>query len=236
MAKTVSVVIPLFDEEESVDRALPAFVDTLRSSGGAFEVLLVNDGSTDETEARARRMAERMPHVRVLNHSHNRGKGAALKTGLLAASGDLVFCTDGDLPAHPDCLRRFRSALGDADVVVGYWSDRRESLRRTLFSAVYQGLLRRLFRIDVRNVNCPAKLWRRDAVRQIAERMRARSVFVDAEMLLGARRRGLRVVECPVRYTPRTCGRSKLGTFRSAIHTLTDLSLYLLGRRPCEAR
>jgi glycosyltransferase involved in cell wall biosynthesis len=235
MGPALSVVVPLYDEEESVDRIASEFVPVISSFGGRSEILLVNDGSTDATGRRARDLAARVPQVRLLENASNLGKGAALKKGLLAARGDLVFWTDADLPAAPDCLPRFVRQMENADVVVGYWTDRRESWRRNIFSRVYQGLLRLLFAVPARNVNCPAKLWRCEPVRRLARGMRARSVFVDAEMLLGARRLGLRIVECPVHYRPRIAGRSKLGSVTSALHTLLDLAVYLVGHRPSEA-
>lgn len=198
----VSLVIPAYNEDEIVLDTLRAASAKLAELAGEYEVLLVDDGSTDETAELVRRCGD--PHVRLEGYSPNRGKGRAVRTGMLAARGDVILCTDADLAYGVDVfaamLERFRT--GDADLVVG---SRRLSGKgyqsyppvRVLASKCFGLLSRTVSGLDY-DTQCGIKGYRRQAAREIFYRCTADGFSFDFEVLMRADRLGLKVEQLPV--------------------------------------
>jgi glycosyltransferase involved in cell wall biosynthesis len=190
-----------------------------------YEVLIVDDGSTDGSKDIAHVLAAHDAHVRVIHHSTNRGYGAALRTGLKGASKDLVFYTDCDEPIDLAEIRPALARLGpDVDLVIGYRIDRHDTPRRWLFSLVYNGLVRLLFDVHVRDVNFSFKLIRKTVLQGLD--LRASSTFIDGELLAEAVRYGYCIVEMPIKYYPRKYGKSSFGSLGAALEALEEMIAY----------
>lgn len=210
----LTVFFPAWNERETIGDAVDAAVEVLRGMQrdeliSDFEVIVVNDGSTDGTGNALDELSRRVAELRALHHSDNRGVGPAMRTALEHARGHLVFYTDADLPidmaALPAIVELQRSS--GADVVAGYRATRtHESLRRRVYSVVYNALVRVTLGLRVRDVNFAAKLLTADAVDAV--QLRSESIFIDAEILARADRAGLRIVETPLEYRLRQAGRS----------------------------
>ena len=217
----------MHDECLSLAPTVARALQVLKSITDDFELLIVDDGSSDGSERLAQDLAAGEPRLRVVRHERNEGYGQALRSGLSASRGDVVAYTDCDEPADlgllPETLRRFDEPR--VDMVIGYRKSRgRDGLRRRLYSAGYNVLVRRLFGVTARDVNFSWKLIRRDALRGM--RLGARTGFVDGELLTEAARLGLRVVEVPVEYRPRRYGRSHFDSPRAAFETLCEIYRY----------
>jgi glycosyltransferase involved in cell wall biosynthesis len=217
---SLSAFVPAFDEEESLGAVLDALVAVLPEVADRWELVVVDDGSTDGTAAVADAVSRRHRHVRVVRHPENRGYGAALRTGLASSRHAWVFWTDGDGQIAADELRRLVDALGDADAVLGWRANRAEPLLRRAFTAAWNRLVRRVFRIRVRDVNCAAKLVRRSALRSLPA---STGAAASAEILVTLLRGGARVVEVPVRHLPRRAGRPTGGSPRVALRAIREL-------------
>lgn len=200
----ISVVMPAYNEAEVVDRALEETVAVLDGLGIAYEVVLVDDGSHDETLARACLAAERLPRVRVIGNEVNLGKGSALTRGAFAAVGDLVLFLDADLEVHPRQLALLWEKLleADADVVIGSKLHRGSSIeyppRRRLLTLGYYVLIRLLFRLPVHDTQTGLKLYRREVLERVVPRLLVKRFAHDLELLVNAHRLGYRIVEAPV--------------------------------------
>jgi glycosyltransferase involved in cell wall biosynthesis len=179
-----------------------------------YEILIVDDASTDRTAAIADRLAEANPRVRVIHHPKNRKLGGSLKTGFAAARGELVLYTDADLPFDLYEIARACRLLRthEADAVCGYRLHRDgEGLRRALYSVVWNGLIRRGFGVPQRDLNFSFKLVRRNVFDHVV--LTSEGSFVDAELLIQLHRFGYRVLQIGVDYFARNRGISTLSSW-----------------------
>jgi glycosyltransferase involved in cell wall biosynthesis len=217
-APVLSIFFPMFNEEENIHPALEAAEDAcqhLIKDGeiSDYELIIVDDASTDATGQMADARAAVDPHVRVVHHEVNRKLGGAMKTGFAAASGDLVLYTDGDLPFDmaelSKALRIYR--LYDADLVCAYRLDRTgEGYMRALYTVVYNNLIRLLFGVRIRDVNFSFKLVRRAVFDKVT--LESEGSFIDAELIIRATRAGFRIMQFGTDYFPRTRGTSTLAS------------------------
>ncbi len=172
--------------------------------GGEYEVIIVNDGSSDDTGKVADELARLHPRVRVIHHERNRGYGAALKTGFMSAKNDYIFYTDGDGQFDVRELKKFVALIGLSDLVVGFRIRKRYTLYRNITSFTYNLILQILFFLQYRDVDCAFKL----VPKSLIDRISIESVrfFVDAELLIKAQQLGYSVTEIGVNHYHRETG------------------------------
>ena len=205
---TISAVLPAYNEEENIEIATTRMADALRSLNLCdWEVIVVDDGSVDKTPAIADRLAAADPaHIRVIHHHPNLGYAEALKSGFASAKYQLVFYTDSDNQFDVGELKKLLPLIEDADIVCGFRIYRFDPLTRLVLSWGYNLLVRIIFRINVRDIDCAFKLFRREVFDKIA--IESKKFFVDAEILAKARFHGMKLVEIGVRHYPRQAGHS----------------------------
>jgi glycosyltransferase involved in cell wall biosynthesis len=240
-ARTVSVVVPMWNEEEMLPRTIEAFgteLDSIVADGllSGWEMVIVDDGSTDATGKLADEASALDPRIVVRHHATTRRLGAAIRTGLAAASGDLVLYTDADLPFDPSEIRTALRLMDlyDADVVSAYRHHRTgEGPLRVLYSYVYNLMVRLTLGLAVRDVNFAFKMMRRGVVDPA--HLRSEGSFIDAELLARARGNDATVVQFGVDYFPRTVGVSTLsspGVIVTILREMASLSAELRRSRP----
>jgi len=214
MAPTISVVVPMYNEEAYVRRTVDAVRAALRDLGGErHEIILVNDASTDRTATLADEIAREDPSVTVLHNERNRRLGGSLRRAYAAATGELILYTDADLPFDLMELPRAVRLLDhqQADVLSAYRFDRTsEGVLRTLYTLAYSALIRTLFSLRLRDVNFSFKLFRRSLLEKIE--LRSEGSFIDVEFLLRARKAGAAIIQIGVDYFPRSRGVSTLAS------------------------
>ncbi|MDQ7857246.1 MAG: glycosyltransferase family 2 protein [Armatimonadota bacterium] len=219
----ISAVLPAYNEEAALPRTVAELRAVLAGLGGAFEIVVVDDGSTDGTGALADRLAAADPAVRAVHHPRNLGYGAALRSGFAAARLPWVFLMDADGQFDPAELPAFvESAAAGADFVVGYRPERADAGHRTLYAKVWAWLMSALLGVGVRDVDCAFKLMRRSYLERM--HLQAGGAFLSAEMLAKARRLGARFVERPVRHLPRRAGTSTGGNPRVLVRAFYELA------------
>ena len=210
---SVSMVLPMFNEEETIEHALAVGVEALERHGGDWELIVVDDASTDRSPAMVAAAATAEPRIRLLHHAKNRKLGGTLRTGFAACTKDLVLYMDADLPFDPDVLGRAVRALhvSRADVIAGYRLDRTtEGLLRTIYSYVYNTLIGLLFGWPHRDINFSFKLVRRDVLEAVD--LRAEGSLIDAELIVKAKNLGFVIQQLGLDYFPRSRGRSTLSS------------------------
>jgi glycosyltransferase involved in cell wall biosynthesis len=202
----LSYFFPAHNEEANVRGLVAEALATLPDLAETFEIIVVDDGSRDATPRIADELAASDPRVRVVHHPRNLGYGAALRSGFAASRHDLLAYTDGDRQFHVVDLGRLtaRHLEGGADAVVGYRIKRADPLVRTLYARAYRLANRIFFGLQVTDVDCACKLFRRDALAGIS--VESGGAFFSAELLIKLRAAGRRVVEVGVPHYPRTAG------------------------------
>jgi len=216
--ESLTLFFPMWNEEEMIERTVGAALeigDELIIAGqiSDFDVLLVDDASTDATGALADGLAKANPRVRVIHHDVNRGLGGSIRTGLAGATGDFVLYTDADMPFDLTQLHKaLRLAeIYDADIVSAYRHDRTgEGAQRALYSYVYNTLAKLVLRLRIRDVNFAFKLLRRRVLDHLE--LRSEGSFIDVEMLAKSQRMGFHIIQFGVDYFPRARGTSTLSS------------------------
>jgi glycosyltransferase involved in cell wall biosynthesis len=201
----LSIVLPAYNEAESLPVVVARALEALQEVARMGEVIVVNDGSRDDTGEVARRLVEEHhPRVRLLEHPVNQGYGAAIRSGFNAAGEDYVFYTDADNQFDLLELRDFAPMIAEHDAVIGFRVYRYDSVKRSILSWGYNRLVGVLFRVRVRDVDCAYKLFRREVVDKVT--IESNDFFVDAELVAKARKWNFRIAERGVRHYPRAAG------------------------------
>ena len=226
--RSLSIVVPLYNEEENLVPLIEAIFDVLSADPDFLELVLVDDGSNDRTASLVLRLADCEPRIRLVRHDRNRGLGAAIRTGFAAAEGDLILYTDADLPFDFKLIPQLLAMISDNSIVIGYRANRGEGLRRWVLTKGYNLLCRLALRLRVRDINFACKLIPRSALRGMT--LSSEGSFIDAELLLECRRQGLAILEFPLTYFPRIHGLSTLSRPAVVTGIIAEMAKYALRR------
>ena len=214
----VSVVVPIYNEEDTVDELYRRVVAALEGAGLPFELIFVDDGSQDGTFDALQRLNASDPRVRAVRFRRNFGQHPAMHAGFARARADIVVTMDGDLQNHPEDIPTLVRAVEDgADVASGRRASRHDSWGRTLPSRMINGMLRRFTGVDISDFGCAFNAYRRDAIEPMLGSI-GKQKFTKALVLSG----GASVVEVDVSHAPRH-GSSRYSPLR-----LTRLALHVL--------
>jgi len=205
--RRLSIVLPAFNEEANVEVAVERACAVARRLCTDYEVIVVDDGSTDATADIVAALAEPDPRVRLIRHGRNRGYGEALRTGFLGARMDLVFFTDADNQFDLDELEAFLPWIDRADVVAGYRINRQDSPARRLAATGWNCLVRVLFYVPVRDIDCAFKLFRRSVLDEL--HIESVGAMVNTELMVKLGRSGKAIVELGVSHYPRSGGQAR---------------------------
>jgi glycosyltransferase involved in cell wall biosynthesis len=224
----ITIVIPAYNEQDNLPPTVTAVAAKLRELGKSYEILVVDDGSTDRTAEVARELAAHDPAVRLLSHERNIGPGSGVVTGIQHAAGDAVMFIPADLAMDVADLPKYFAAAEQADVVVGLRSDRQDySWFRKLVSVANIALIRLLFGMRLRQFNY-IHLYKRRVLDAIT--IESRGVFMTAEVLIKARDLGFKLTEVEIRYVPRRVGQATCGKPKIILRTVRDLLSFWVRR------
>jgi glycosyltransferase involved in cell wall biosynthesis len=222
----ISVVVPVCNEEASVEPLFDELRGALDALDRDWEVLFVDDGSTDGTFAALTRLHAREPAVRIVRLRRNFGKATALAAGFAEAGGDVVVTIDGDGQDDPAEIPRLLAKLDEGfDLVSGWKAHRRDPLRRRALSRVFNGVTSRVSGLRLHDMNCGLKAYRAEVVRDV-------NLYGELHRFLPvlAHYEGYRVAELPVNHRPRAHGRSRYGLERYLRGFLDLLTVSFMGR------
>lgn len=224
MAPSVSLVIPMYNEELNIEHAVAAARASLERFASGWEIIIVDDASTDASPRIVDRLSGEDARVRVLRHARNRKLGATLRSGFAAATKDLVFYMDADIPFDPDVLGSAMRAmeLTGADLIAAYRHDRTmEGLKRGLYTLAYNALVGLLFGWPHRDINFSFKLMKRHVLEAVE--LKSEGSLIDAELVVKAKNRGFIIQQIGIDYFPRTRGTSHLASFGVVLKILREL-------------
>ena len=214
----LSVFFPMWNEQDYIERAIEAAREECRDlmdqgDIADYEIIIVDDASTDDTPTIAARIAAEDPHVKVVVHPENRKLGGSMKSGFANATGDIILYTDADLPFDMHDVHKAMRLLRyyEADVVSAYRFDRTgEGYVRTVYSTFYNMMVRVMFGVRMRDINFAFKLCRARIFEHVD--LKSEGSFIDAELVVKAHKYGYNVIQFGVDYFPRTRGVSTLSS------------------------
>lgn len=230
---SVSAFFPCYNDEQSIGRMVDTAHEALERCGVAYDVTVVNDGSTDRSAEVLLEYERTRPWLRVVTHSPNRGYGGALRSGFASASKEWVFYTDGDAQYDPSELELLvKQASPDVDVVQGYKTiggtkrGRNDARHRKVIGRLYHHTVRWLFGLRIRDVDCDFRLIRRSKLDRIT--LVNTSGVICLELVRKLQDEGARFAEVPVNHYERPHGRSQFFQPRRIALSLFDLGVLWL--------
>jgi glycosyltransferase involved in cell wall biosynthesis len=219
---SISAFFPAYNDSGTIASMVLSAMLVLERLTDDYEIIIVDDGSTDHTGQIADRLAADYEQVRVIHHPANRGYGGALRTGFASATKELVFYTDGDAQYDVwDLLRLYPLLKSNVDAVLGYKLNRSDSLMRRVIGRIYRETVKRLFGLKVRDVDCDFRLLRRRLFNDVC--LHHDSGVICIELVKKIQDNGFVIVEAGVPHYARVYGRSQFFRPRSLIQTLRAL-------------
>ncbi|MBM3859796.1 MAG: glycosyltransferase family 2 protein [Verrucomicrobia bacterium] len=210
---SITAFFPAYNDAGTIGDLVITAMQTLSQITPNYEVLVVNDGSTDHTAKILNELAYRHPRLRVIHHDRNRGYGAALRTGFANARKEWVFYTDGDGQYNPrELLRLVRAVRENVDVVNGYKIFRSDPFHRAIIGRLYHYAVRLAFGFRLRDVDCDFRLIRRQVLESVP--LESDTGVICLEMVKKFQDAGCRFVEVPVCHWHRVYGKSQFFQFR----------------------
>jgi glycosyltransferase involved in cell wall biosynthesis len=224
-----SIIIPAYNEAERIGASLDRILSYIAESRWSAEIIVVNDGSRDNTSQVVQEYSRRNPIIRVLENPGNRGKGYSVRNGMLNASGQVLLFTDADLSSPIEEANKLFSVIesGEADVAIGSrylqseLQTRKQPLHRRMLGRAFNMALRTILGLSYVDTQCGFKAFNRKAVTTIFPNMKIERWGFDPEILFLARRYGLRVAEVPVSWAHDH--RSKISPLRDGTRMLGEL-------------
>lgn len=201
---SLSIFFPCYNEEKNI----PIFVEeafrVLPTVARKFEVIIINDGSRDNTLKITKKLQKQHAELRLVNHAKNRGYGASLKTGFQHAQYDWVFFTDGDLQFSLQELAKFVSYTNDYEVIIGYRKKRADGAMRSSIAKIYKLFIDMLFRLGVKDIDCAYKLFSKRVLNLVT--LESEGAFISAELLYKLKKQQVKFRQLPVNHFLRKFG------------------------------
>jgi glycosyltransferase involved in cell wall biosynthesis len=224
---SITVFFPCYNEQDNVAKVTQRAIEVLEGLRADYEVLIVDDGSADNTGRVADEIAAANRRVRAIHHPRNLGYGAALQSGFRAATKELVFYTDGDGQFDMKEMPPLLPLMADYDIVSGYRMNRQDPPLRRLNGWLWTRMNDLLFSLNLRDLDCAFKLFKRAIFDHI--KMESQGALIATEILARAARKGYRITERGVHHYPRTAGKPTGGNLKVILRAFKEV-IQLRGR------
>lgn len=218
----LSVFFPAYNEEANIENTIHKAIEVLKKIAGKWEIIVVNDGSTDKTEEIVKKLIKAEPQVRMITHTPNRGYGAALKSGFYNSRYEWICFTDADGQFDFSDIKKFLPFTKEADLILGYRIKRADSAFRRLYGFVWNLIAKILFGLDVKDYSCGFKLIKRKVSEEV-QPLEAEEKVTQIELLVKAKRQGFRFVEVGVHHYPRKFGQQTGSNLGVVVKSIVDL-------------
>jgi len=228
MAKTIdeiSVFLPTYNEEQNIKTVALKVQDVLEKVAGRWELIIVDDGSSDLTRESAIGLVRSDARIRLISHKQNRGYGAALKSGFYNARFKWISFIDSDGQFDFSEIVNFieKQKETNADLVIGYYKKRQVSAFKKVTSKIWELAVFVLFGLKVKDIDCGFKLIRKEVIDAIPKLESERGAFISSELLIKAKKKGFKIVEIPVTHYPRIKGKGTGRNINVIIKSFVDL-------------
>ncbi len=221
----LSVFLPSYNEGANLEKTVNNVKNALEKVVAKWEIIIVDDGSKDNTGQIAQNLVKKYKDIRVITHKVNRGYGAAFKSGLYGGKYNWIAFIDADGQFDFSEIDNFitKQQETNADLVIGYYRNRQVGLNRKLNSAAWQFVVNLLFGLRVRDIDCGFKLISKKVIDGIPKLESERGAFISSEFLIKAKKKGYKIVEIPVHHYPRLAGSATGAKFNVIIKSFVDL-------------
>jgi|WetSurSiteA1Bulk_404760.scaffolds.fasta_scaffold00204_6 glycosyltransferase involved in cell wall biosynthesis len=225
LINAISVFFPAYNEEANIQGTVEKARDHLMEIAEIWEILVVNDGSKDKTKEIVESLHKKDPRIKLIDHKDNQGYGASLKSGLYNAQYPFIVFTDSDGQFDFSEVDNFIAKQKEtgADMVIGYYLDRKVSKMTILSSKVWELCVYVLFRLKVQDIDCGFKLISKKVVDGILKLESQRGAFISSELLIKAKKKGFKMVEIGVHHYPRKAGQGTGRKLSVIIQSFIDL-------------
>jgi glycosyltransferase involved in cell wall biosynthesis len=225
--ESISAFFPCYNDEATIASMVNLAFVTIDRVGADGEVIVIDDGSTDESPHVLKELSDEHPRLRVVTHEHNRGYGGALRSGFASATLQWVFYTDGDAQFDPAELEQLVEKAGpDVDVVQGYKIRRADNVARRVIGRVYHRFVAFMFGLKIRDTDCDFRLIRSSSLGRIT--LEHSSGVICVELVKKLQDAGARFVEVPIHHYPRLHGQSQFFRVSAVAGSLWDLAVLWL--------
>lgn len=202
---SLSVIFPAFNEEKNIENTLLNSIDYMNSRFKDFEIIVVDDGSTDGTSILVKKYTDKYHNIILKTHDRNYGYGQALKTGFDNANKQFIFIMDSDGQFNISDFDQFIDHVSDSSIIIGYRYNRADPRIRKINMFLYHLYLRTVFGLQVKDIDCAFKIFPRDAYLKIRP-VQSEGAFFSAEFLIKFKKAGYTFIEIPVNHYPRKYG------------------------------
>lgn len=227
MIPKYSVVIPMKNEEENINDLIHELEPIMESLKSPWELLCIDDGSTDRTLAKLKQIAEKKPYLRILVFDRNYGQSCAFDAGFRQARGEWVITLDGDRQNDPADIPKLLVAANSHDLVCGHRVNRRDPWHKKLTSRLANFIRSRLCKDHISDTGCSLKVYRSECLKRI-KMYKGMHRFLPALFKI----EGFRIAEVPVNHRERLCGKTKYNFFNRSFNTISDLlAVRWMGKR-----
>jgi glycosyltransferase involved in cell wall biosynthesis len=203
--KSISVFLPVLNEQENIKSCIYSVKKYLNKRFKNYEIIVVSNGSTDSTEKITKALAEKDKHIKSI-HGKKKGYGRALRAGFAYSTKELIFYMDGDNQFKINDLDKLLPVLESHDIVSAYRIKRQDPWMRIFFATVYNLIIKILFNLKVRDIDCAFKLYKKEIFEKI--KLKANTGFIDAEVLIKAKKNGFSIGQVGISHYPRTSGKT----------------------------
>ncbi len=217
----LSVILPAYNEAGNIETVISKAIPVLHNFAEEYEIIVVNDGSTDSTQELLNRLVKNNPHLRAIHHPQNQGYGSAIRSGLKESRLDYIFITDSDGQFDFNELPEIYSNLAKADFLIGYRLQRQDSLMRKVNTYCWNTLCQTLFKTGVRDVDCAFKLFKRPVLDSL--QLKASGAMISTELVIKSRKAGFKILEIGVHHYPRLSGKSSGAHLRVILRAFQEI-------------
>lgn len=223
--RELSVFFPAYNEEANIEKTVKKAVGVLEKIAEKWEIIVVNDGSSDSTGKIVEKLIKAEPRIKMITHTPNRGYGAALKSGLYNSQYEWIAFTDADGQFDFSEITKFfeKQRQTGADAVIGYYLKRQVPFYRILGSKFWQLAVWLLFGLKAKDIDCGFKLIRKKVVDEIPRLEAERGPFISSELLIKAKKKGFKIVEIGVYHYPRQAGKATGASLKVILSGFKDL-------------
>jgi len=225
----LSIVLPAHNEAENLPKLIGEIRSYVNNLGWDYEIIVVNDGSTDDTKNILEELQRSDNRIKSVHHPKNRGYGAALRSGFSAATKEWIFLTDSDLQFNIKELSNLTEYADRYDMVIGYRKNRQDYFIRKVNAAIFNLAVNLLFGLWVRDIDCAFKLMRREIVNKA--NLESNGALISTELLVRAEKLGYKIKQIPVTHYPRLSGQSSGGDIKVILRAVKEILLFRLTGR-----